>query len=67
MIKFEKKYLKILGLSLSFPSFILALAWGFHELIKVGFMSPIVGWSLFFLVIANFIFLLIKFAFQKKK
>ena len=67
MIKFEKKYLQVLGLAISFPSFILALAWGTHEIIKAEFLSPAVGWSLFFFAIANFIFILIKFAFQKKK
>jgi len=67
MIKFEKKYLQILGLAISFPSFILALAWGTHELIKAEVVSATLGWSLFFLVMANFIFILIKFAFQKKK
>jgi len=67
MIKFEKKYLQILGLAISFPSFILALAWGTHQIIKAGVLSPAVGWSIFFIAIANFIFLLIKFAFQKKK
>ncbi|TDJ05274.1 MAG: hypothetical protein E2O68_06750 [Deltaproteobacteria bacterium] len=67
MIKFEKKHLQILGLAISFPSFILALAWGTHELIKAEFFSPAVGWSFFFIVMANFLFILVKLAFRKKK
>jgi hypothetical protein len=64
---FDKKWIQIIGMALSFPSIILIMALGTMELIKSGVVSRGVGWSIYILVIFNFIFLMVRFAFIKKK
>lgn len=64
---FDKKWIQIIGMALSFPSMILIMALGTMELIKSGIVSRAVGWSIYILVIFNFIFLMVRFAFIKKK
>ena len=66
-MKFDKKYLQVLGIALSFPSSILVMAWGTWELIKRGVFSKYIGWGIFVLVIFNYVFLIIRYAFIKRK
>lgn len=63
---FDKKWVQIVGMALSFPSMILIMALGTMELIKADIVSKALGWSIYILVIFNFIFLMVRFAFIKK-
>jgi hypothetical protein len=60
------KYLKVLGLAISFPSTILTLAFGVHKLVDQGLVSRNLGFGLFFIVIFNILWLMVRYAFNKK-
>ncbi len=66
-MKFEKKWLEVLGIAISFPSAILLTAFGFHLLIEEKILSPLVGWGLFVFILLAFVAILIKDAFISKK
>lgn len=66
-MKFEKKWLQVLSLAISFPTAILVTAYGFHLLIEDKILSPLVGWGLFVFILLGFIIILIKDAFIPKK
>tara|TARA_B100000927_G_C16257908_1_gene386243 strand:- start:13 stop:216 length:204 start_codon:yes stop_codon:yes gene_type:complete len=60
------KYLKVLGLAISFPSTILTLAFGVFKLVEAGVVSRNIGFGIFFVVIFNILWLMIRYAFLKK-
>lgn len=60
------KYLKVLGLAISFPSTILTLAFGIFKLVEAGVVSKNIGFGIFFIVIFNILWLMIRYAFFKK-
>jgi hypothetical protein len=66
-LRFEKKWLQIVGLALSFPSAILFMAWGTTELIKMEIFSKKVGWTLFVILLFNYVFLFVRYTFIIKK
>jgi len=66
-LKFEKKWIQIVGLALSFPSAILFMAWGTMELIKMEIFSRKLGWGLFVVVLFNYVFLFVRYTFLVKK
>ena len=66
MIKFDPKYIKVLGLALSFPSLILSLAYCTYLLVENEIVSMAVGYSIFFIVIFNILWLMIRYALNKK-
>jgi len=66
-MKFEKKWLQVLGLAISFPSAILVTAYGFQILVEEKILSPLVGWGLFVFILLGFIFVLIKDAFNPRE
>lgn len=63
---FEKKWIHVLSLALSLPSTILVMAWFSKFLVDNEILTW--GWSisLFVLVIANSIFLMVYYAFRVK-
>ncbi|MFI5390482.1 MAG: hypothetical protein ACHQYQ_03900 [Bacteriovoracales bacterium] len=66
-MKFERKWLEVLGIAISFPSAIIVTAYGFHLLIEEKILSPMVGWGLFVFILLAFVGILIKDAFSPKK
>ena len=60
------KYLKVLGLAISFPSTILFLAFGTYKLVEEGIISLNLGFGVFFIVIFNILWLMVRYAFNKK-
>ena len=63
---FDKKYLKPLGIALSLQSTILGLAYFTYELINNGIISKGVGFTAFFLVIFNLLWLMVRYARNRK-
>lgn len=66
-MKFEMKWMKVLGLALSLPSTILGLAWLAWYLVDAKILSSSVAYTIFFLVIGNTLFLIVRFSKQDKK
>ena len=60
------KYLKLLALTISFPSTILFLAYGTYQLVEENIISRNVGFGIFFIVIFNILWLMVRYAFNKK-
>ena len=60
------KYLKTMGLAISFPSTILILAYSVYELVQNNIISKGWGFFLFFVVIFNILWLMVRYAFIKK-
>ena len=60
------KYLKVLGLAISFPSTILFLAFGISKLVEEGIINRSLGFGIFFIVIFNILWLMVRYAFNKK-
>lgn len=62
----DKKWVTVLGLAMSLPSTILGTAYIAHLLVKEGYISKVVGFGAFFLVIANIFYWMIWYALKNK-
>lgn len=60
------KYFRVIGLAISFPGTILSLAFGVSKLVEYGLVSRNLGFGIFFIVIFNILWLMIKHALSKK-
>jgi purine-cytosine permease-like protein len=65
-MKFDQKWLKIMGLAMSLPSTIFVMAWGSMQLHKMGFLSQTQAVLLFLAVICNVLFLMVYYAYKRK-
>jgi hypothetical protein len=65
-MKLPKNWLTILGLSLSLPSTILAMAWGLFKLSESGIIPTWLAATLLFLSVAQILFLMVYYAVRKK-
>ena len=61
----KKKWLKILGIAVSFPSTILITGWGSMQLAKLGVVSDTIAKLIFIAILFNTLFLLIYYAVKK--
>ena len=58
----NNKWMKLVSLTMGFPSTIFTLGWGIMKLVSLGHLSKFWGSVIFVLFLANFIFLLIRYA-----
>lgn len=65
-MKIPKNWMAALGIGLSLPSTIFAIAWGSMKLVELGYISRFWGITLFLLVISNSLFLLVWNGINKK-
>ena len=65
-MKAPKNWIAALGIGLSLPSTILAVAWGSMKLVELGYLSRFWGITLFLMVISNSLFLLVWNGINKK-
>ncbi len=62
----DKKWLQVTGLALSFPSTILASAWIMKILVDNNYISKTWGIIIFLAIICNTIYLMVYYAFKNK-
>jgi hypothetical protein len=62
----DKKWLQVTGLALSFPSTILLTAWGMKILVENEIISKFWGMIIFLAIICNTIYLMVYYAFKNK-
>jgi purine-cytosine permease-like protein len=65
-MKFDQKWLKIMGLAMSLPSTIFIMAWGSMQLHKMGILSQTQAVILFLAVVCNVLFLMVYYAYKRK-
>ena len=63
----DKKWITVLGLAMSLPSTILVTAWLAHFLVTHGYVSKLVGFGFFFLVIFNIFYWIVWHAIKNKR
>jgi purine-cytosine permease-like protein len=63
---FDRKWVKIMGLAMSLPSTIFVMAWGSMELVKLGYISKLIGVLIFLGVVCNILFLMVYYAYKRK-
>ena len=65
-MSFDPRWAKVLGLALSLPTTILAMAWGVKELVDAGVLNWTWGIIIFLLVVGNTIVLMVLYAYRNK-
>jgi hypothetical protein len=65
-LKIDRKWVKTLGLALSFPSTIFGAAASLFWAVGQGYISKLVAILVFLLVIGNILFLMVYYAFKNK-
>lgn len=65
-MKIPKNWVAVLGVALSLPSTIFAIAYGAFKLVELGYISRFWGIALFLLVIVNSFVLLVWHGTRKK-
>ena len=58
----NNKWMKLVSLTMGFPSTIFTLGWGIMKLVSLGYLSKFWGSVIFVFFLANFVFLLIRYA-----
>ena len=66
-MKIDKKWAKIVGLALSFPSTIFVGAYLSHVLYKNGLLSKPIAMILFLIIICNTLFLIVYYALRNSR
>ena len=62
----DKKWMQVTGLALSFPSTILISAWAMKHLVDNNYISKTVGIIIFLAIICNTIYLMVYYALKNK-
>ena len=62
----KKKWLAALTVAMSIPSTIAVLVYGISVLVESGYLSRSLGYGIFFLVILGMLWLMVKYAVDKK-
>ena len=62
----RKKWLAVLTIAMSIPSTIAIFVYGVSVLVERGYVSKNVGYGIFFLVILGMLWLMVKYAVDKK-
>ena len=65
-MKFDPKWIKIMGLAMSLPTTIFVMAWGSMHLFKIGILSQVQAVLLFLAVVLNTLFLMVYYAYKRK-
>jgi purine-cytosine permease-like protein len=65
-MKFDPKWIKIMGIAMSLPSTIFIMAWGSMHLHKIGILTQLQAVLLFLAVVCNMLFLMVYYAFKRK-
>jgi len=65
-VKFDQKWLKVLGIAMSLPSTIFVTAYGSFKLSELGYLSKVQAVLLFLAIVCNMLFMMVYYALNKK-
>ncbi|MBT3583398.1 MAG: hypothetical protein HN509_00715 [Halobacteriovoraceae bacterium] len=65
-MKFEKKYVAILGLAMSLPSMIVVLAYAAYRLSEEKILHPYLAWGIFLVIISYSLYMMVNYANKRK-
>jgi hypothetical protein len=65
-MKFDQKWVKVLGIAMSLPSTIFVTAYGSFKLSELGYLSKVQAVLLFLAIVCNMLFMMVYYALKKK-
>lgn len=65
-MKFDPKWIRIMGIAMSLPSTIFVSAYGTMQLHKLGYLTQVQAVLLFLAIVCNMLFMMVYYAFKKK-